>query len=68
MGGHVPVSYTHLDVYKRQGYHNIYRVFYGDEAIALEKMGNGYRVLNGYHRLTVAKELGLTTIPARVVG
>ncbi len=51
-----------------EGYHNIYRVFYGDEAIALEKMGNGYRVLNGYHRLTVAKELGLTTIPARVVG
>jgi len=51
-----------------EGYHNIYRVFYGDEAIALEKVGNGYRVLNGYHRLTVAIELGLTTIPARVVG
>ncbi len=51
-----------------QGYHNIYHVFYGDEAIALEKVGNGYRVLNGYHRLAVAIELGLTTIPARVVG
>jgi hypothetical protein len=51
-----------------EGYHNVYRIFYGDEAIALEKMGNGYRVLNGYHRLAVAIELGWTTIPARVVG
>jgi len=50
-----------------QGYHNIYRVFYGDSAIALEKAGNGYKVINGYHRLAVARELGWTTIPARIV-
>lgn len=50
-----------------QSHHNIYKVFYGEDAIALEKDGNRYRVLSGYHRLTVARELGWTTIPARVV-
>jgi hypothetical protein len=50
-----------------QGYHNIYRVFYGDSAIALEKAADGYKVINGYHRLAVARELGWTTVPARVV-
>lgn len=51
-----------------EGYHNIYRVFYDGDVIALEKVGNSYRVLNGYKWLAVAKELGWTTIPARVVG
>ena len=51
-----------------QSYHNIYQVFYGDNAIALEKVGDRYRVINGYHRLAVAQELGWTTIPARIVG
>ncbi len=51
-----------------QSYHNIYRIFYGESAIALEKVGDRYRVLNGYHRLAVARELGWTTIPARIVG
>lgn len=50
-----------------QSHHNIYKVFFGDDAIALEKVGDRYRVLNGYHRLAVARELGWTTIPARVV-
>ena len=50
-----------------QSYHNIYRVFYGESAIALEKVGDRYRVLNGYHRLAVAQELGWTTIPAKVI-
>lgn len=50
-----------------QGYHNIYRVFYGDSAIKLDWVDGRYRVTNGYHRLAVAKELGWTTIPARVV-
>ena len=50
-----------------QSHHNIYRVFYGPDAISLERVGNRYRVLNGQHRLAIAKELGWTTIPARVV-
>lgn len=49
-----------------QSHHNIYKVFYGDSAIKLEKAGNRYRVINGYHRLAVARELGWTMIPARV--
>ncbi|RLT44825.1 MAG: hypothetical protein DWI57_02385 [Chloroflexi bacterium] len=51
-----------------QSHHNIYKVFYGENAIALEKAGDRYRVINGYHRLAVALELGWTVIPARVVG
>lgn len=51
-----------------QSHYNIYKVFYGDNAIALERVGDRYRVLNGYHRLAVAQELGWTTIPARLVG
>ena len=51
-----------------QSHHNIYKVFYGENAIALEKAGDRYRVLNGYHRLVVARELGWTAIPARIVG
>ena len=51
-----------------QSHHNIYKVFYGENAIALEKVGDRYRVINGYHRLAVARELGWTAIPARVVG
>jgi hypothetical protein len=49
-----------------QSHHNIYKVFYGDSAIKLEQVGDRYRVINGYHRLMVAQELGWTTIPARV--
>ena len=45
-----------------QSYHNIYRVFYGESAIALEKVGDRYRVINGYHRLAVARELGWTCL------
>jgi len=51
-----------------EGYHNVYRIFYSDNAIALEKVGNSYRVISGYEWLAVANELGWTTIPARVVG
>lgn len=51
-----------------QGYHNIYRVFYGDSAIKLDLVDGRYQVTNGYHRLAVARELGMATIPARVGG
>lgn len=49
------------------GYRKVYDAFYGDSAIRLEKMGNNYDVVNGYHRLTVARELELNTVPARVI-
>ncbi len=49
------------------GYHRIYEAFYGRDAIAVEKVGEKYRVLNGRHRLLLAKELGWESIPARIV-
>lgn len=48
------------------GYQRVYDAFYGGDAIKLEKDGEDYRVINGAHRLYVAKELGIQTVPARV--
>jgi len=48
------------------GYQRVYDAFYGGDAIKLEKDGEDYRVINGAHRLFVAKELGIQTVPARV--
>lgn len=49
------------------GYRKIYDAFYGDDAIRLNKDGDTYSVVNGYHRLCVAQELGIKSVPARVV-
>lgn len=49
------------------GSQRVYEAFYGQEPIRLEKIGDRYSVTNGYHRLFVAKELGIETIPASVV-
>jgi hypothetical protein len=44
-----------------------YSGFFGDSAIKLERQPNGtYSVGNGYHRIWVAQQLGLTHVPARV--
>lgn len=45
----------------------VYDAFYGNTAIRLEYDGESYKVINGYHRLYVAQELGLSTVPARVL-
>jgi hypothetical protein len=49
------------------GYRRVYDAFYGDDAIRLDKVDDTYTVVNGYHRLAVAQELGLRTVPARVI-
>lgn len=49
------------------GYRRIYDAFYGGEPIRLEKVGDSYQVTNGQHRLFVARELGLESIPASVI-
>ena len=50
-----------------QGYRRIYDAFYGDDAIRLEKVKGQYQVINGYHRLFVAQQVGLDSLPANVV-
>jgi len=49
------------------GSQRVYDAFYGHDAIRLEYDGEKYRVINGYHRLYIAQELGLSTVPARVI-
>jgi len=49
------------------GSQRVYEAFYGQEPIRLEKIGDRYNVTNGYHRLFVAKEMGIETIPASVI-
>ena len=49
------------------GYQRIFEAFYGDSAIRLEKIGQVYRVINGVHRLWVAKQLHIQRVPARVI-
>jgi hypothetical protein len=49
-----------------QGKERVYDLFYGNDPIALEKIGDHYDILSGRHRIYAAKELGLATIPAHV--
>jgi hypothetical protein len=51
----------------KDGHQRIYESFYGQDSIRLNRVGDNYEVVNGYHRLYVAKELNIQTIPARVV-
>jgi hypothetical protein len=54
------VDYAH-------GTQRVYEAFYGKDAIRIEKIGDHYTVINGYHRLFVAKELNVPNVPASVV-
>jgi uncharacterized protein YukE len=49
------------------GYQRIYEVFYGENAIRLEHDGNSYHIINGRHRLWLAKQMGIKSLPAKVV-
>lgn len=51
----------------REGFQRVYDAFYGDSSIRLTKVDDHYEVVNGYHRLYVAKEMGLSSVPARVI-
>lgn len=48
------------------GYQRVYDAFYGGDAIQLEKDGDDYQVINGAHRLYVAEQLGVRSVPAHV--
>lgn len=49
------------------GYQKVYDAFYGDGAIRLNKDGDQYDIVNGRHRIAIAKELGVPSVPARVI-
>ncbi len=50
-----------------QGYKNIYDVFFGTNCITLDKAGGQLKVINGYHRLFVAQQIGIKSLPARIL-
>lgn len=55
------------DQYVR-GYADVYHSYHGDEAVALSGNGDGtYDVINGRHRIAVAREMGLQKIPAKIL-
>lgn len=51
-----------------RSYADTYSGFLSDSAIKLDADGDGFRVLNGRHRIWVARRLGLREVPARVRG
>jgi len=50
-----------------RGYTDVWDAFYKNDTIAVEWRGDHYEVLNGRHRLYVAQEAGLKSVPARVI-
>jgi len=49
------------------GYRRIYDAFYGESAIHVNRIGeNCYDIDNGYHRIFVARDMGLESIPVKV--
>lgn len=48
------------------GQQRFYDLFYGNDAIKVNKDGNQYDIINGRHRIFVAKEKGYDSIPAHV--
>lgn len=49
------------------GYQRVYESFYGNDAIRLNKDGDQWDIVNGRHRIFLAREMGLSTLPARVI-
>ncbi|HWA54786.1 MAG TPA: hypothetical protein VG816_11480 [Solirubrobacterales bacterium] len=51
------------------GYQRVYDAFFGSDSLRLDARADGrYGVTNGYHRIHVARKLGLRTLPARIFG
>ncbi len=50
-----------------EGYQRIYEAFYGSEPIRVTKDGESYTIENGRHRIWLAKQMGITSLPASVV-
>lgn len=48
------------------GYQKVYESFYGQDAIRLDKDGDQYDIINGRHRIFVAKQMGIASLPVQV--
>ena len=48
------------------GYQHIFDAFYGQDAIYVEKDGDHYDIINGRHRIWLAKQMGIDNLPMRV--
>lgn len=48
----------------KDGYRRVYDAFFGDDRIRLSKTGDTYDVINGRHRIWLAKRMGWSSIPA----
>lgn len=46
-----------------ESFANVYSIFYGSEPIRIENDGGQMHIINGRHRLWVAKQLGMTEVP-----
>lgn len=52
---------------QHNGYRRIYDAFYGDTHIRVEKVNGKYDIINGRHRLWVAKRMGITHLPVELI-
>lgn len=49
------------------GYQIVYDSYYGGEHIRVEKFGDDYDIINGRHRIWLAKQMGVESLPMEVV-
>ena len=49
------------------GYQRIYDAFYGQDAIRVEKNGNTFDIINGRHRIWLAKQMGIEQLPIHLI-
>lgn len=51
----------------KNGKKSVFDLYYSqNDPVSLDKIGDTYSIINGRHRIFAAKQLGLSTIPARV--
>jgi hypothetical protein len=49
------------------GYKIVYDSYYGNDHIRVEKSGDSYDIINGRHRIWLAKQMGIESLPMEVV-
>ena len=49
------------------GYQRIYESFCGNDPIRIERDGDKHTIINGRHRVWLAKQMGIKTLPASIV-